>query len=100
MTGERSIKIAEDAALLELIESIVVIDTEGTNIFIGTLVRVARDCLVLEDADVHDCQEGYSGKEQYIINARTVGFTPNREKVYVPINKIVAISALEDIIMD
>jgi hypothetical protein len=100
MTGERSIRSREDAALLDLVERVVVVDTEGTNIFIGTLARVAGDCLVLEDADVHDCQEGYSGKELYIINARTVGFTPNREKVYVPINKIIAISALDDIIID
>ncbi|NLE28942.1 MAG: hypothetical protein GX629_04640 [Phycisphaerae bacterium] len=100
MTSERSIKNIEETALSELIETVVVVDTESTTIFIGTLVRVARDCLVLEDADVHDCEQGYSGKELYVVNARMHGFTPNREKVYIPMHKIIAISVLDDIIVE
>jgi hypothetical protein len=100
MTDERDIAGIEEAALMELIGCVVVVDTETKLVFIGTLVRVAKDCLVLAEADVHDCEQGYSGKELYVVNARNTGFTANRKKVYISMNKIVAISALDDIIVD
>jgi small nuclear ribonucleoprotein (snRNP)-like protein len=90
----------EDCALRDLIDQTVVVDTKGTMVFIGRLVRVAGDCVVLEDADTHDCEQGYSGKELYVINACNFGVRPNRQKVYVPRQSIVAISALDDIIVD
>jgi hypothetical protein len=93
-------KRERDYALDELIDKVVVVDTDGTMVFIGRLTRVASDCVVLEEADVHDCEQGYSGKELYVINACNFGFTPNRQKVYVPRRNIVAISALDDIITD
>jgi len=90
----------KEYALTTLIDQMVVVDTRGSMIFIGRLTRVARDCLVLEEADVHDCEDGYSGKELYVINARQIGIRPNRRRVYVPRHNIIAISALDDIIVD
>ena len=90
----------EDVALDELIGRMIVVDTKGTMIFIGRLLRVAGDCVVLEEADAHDCEHGYSGKELYVINACNFGVRANRQKVYVPRQSIVAISALDDIIVD
>jgi ribosomal protein L13 len=89
-----------DCALDDMIDKVVVVDTDGTMVFIGRLARVASDCVVLEEADAHDCEQGYSGKELYVINVCNIGFTPNRRKVYVPRRNIIAISALEDIIVD
>jgi hypothetical protein len=89
-----------DCALDELIDKVVVIDTDGTMVFIGRLTRVASDSVVLEEADAHDCEQGYSGKELYVINACNFGIHPNRQKVYVPRRNIIAISALDDIIVD
>lgn len=100
MTYERDITNLDDSALMELIGRVVVADVQGAIVFIGTLIRVARDSVVLEKADVHDCEQSYSGKELYVVNARTAGFTPNRKKVYISMNKIVAISAMDDIIVD
>jgi hypothetical protein len=87
-------------AMTDLIDRMIVIDTRGTMIAIGRLVRIASDCLVLEDADVHDSQEGYSNKELYDINACKFGVRPNRQKVYIPKRNVIAISAIEDFITD
>jgi hypothetical protein len=94
------IKNIDDVALMELIGRVVVVDVQEAIIFIGTLIRVARDSVVLENADVHDCEQGYSSKELYVVNAKNAGFTANRKKVYISMHKIVAISALDDIIVD
>lgn len=92
--------MAKDRALAELIDRMIVVDTKGSMIVIGRLVRIASDCLVLEDADAHDREEGYSSKEQYVINASQVGVRANRQKVYIPRHNIIAISALDDFIVD
>ncbi len=84
----------------DLLDREIVIDTKSSMIAIGRLARIAPDCLVLVDADVHDSEEGYSSKELYVINARKVGTRPNRQKVYIPKHNILAISALEDFIVD
>lgn len=89
-----------DVALADLLDQIIVIDTKSTTLAIGRLVRIADDCLVLEDADLHDREEGYSSKELYVINVRKFGVRPNREKVYIPRDTIIAVSALDDFIVD
>jgi hypothetical protein len=90
----------KEKALADLLEKNIVIDTKGSMIAIGRLVRIASDCLVLDDADVHDREEGYSSKELYVLNARKSGIQPSRKKVYIPNQNILAVSALEDFIAD
>jgi len=90
----------DDQALTDLLDQVIVIDTKGSMVTIGRLVRIAGDCLVLEDADVHDREEGYSSKELYVINATKFGVRPNRRKVYIPRESVVAVSALDDFIAD
>jgi len=89
-----------DQALTDLLGEVVVIDTQGPMLIIGRLVRIASDCYVLEDADVHDRDEGHSGKELYVINACKYGFRTNRQRVYVPRRNVVAISAIADVVTD
>jgi len=84
----------------ELRNQVIVIDTSGSIIVLGRLMKIASDCLVLQDADVHDCQEGYSSKELYVINALKYGIRPNRKKVYIPKSTVTAVSAIEDFIID
>jgi len=84
----------------ELIGKQVVLDTQGPLVILGTLQRVTSDCFVLSDADVHDCTEGHSGKELYVINARKFGLRSNREKAYVRRDEVVSVSPLESVITD
>ncbi len=84
----------------DLIDKDVVLDTSGPTICIGRLVKVTADCYVLEDADVHDCTEGHSGKEEYAIETKQHGKKINRKKTYIPKQTVTAISTLEDIVTD
>ncbi len=87
-------------AMADLLDQMIVIDTRGPMVVIGRLVRISSDSLVLQDADVHDSDEGYSSKELYVINACKFGVRANRRKVYIPRSNVVAISMLEDFIVD
>ena len=87
-------------ALTELLGRVIVIDTKSSLVAIGKLTRIAADCLVLEEVDVHDREEGYSSKELYVINACKFGIRANRQKAYIPRDTIIAVSALEDFVVD
>lgn len=89
-----------DQAVHDLLGRQVVIDTQSPAVIIGRLIRIAGDCYVLEDADLYDRGEGHSGKELYTINAAKYGVRVNRRRTYVPRDKAVALSALEDIVTD
>ena len=52
-----------------LIDRRVVLDTSGTMIYIGKLVRIRDAGYWLADADVHDRSDGHSTKEQYVNEA-------------------------------
>lgn len=87
-------------AITDLLDQIVVLDMQGTMIVIGRLVRIAVDAYVVEDADLHDCHEGHSGKELYVLNACKFGLRANRRKVYIPRRDVVAMSALDDVVTE
>ena len=75
----------------------VVLDTKSTYVCVGSLRALEGGFFVLEDADVHDCSQGRSGKELYILDAKRVGIVPNRERVLVRESEVVSVSALEDV---
>jgi hypothetical protein len=89
-----------DEVLSELVGQAVVMDLAGSTIVIGRLVRIGSDCYVLDDADLHDCEEGASGKELYAINVRKYELKSNRRRVYVLRKNVLAVSALDDVITD
>jgi len=64
------------------------------------VVRIAADCYVLDDADLHDSREGHSSKELYVINAKKVGLRPNRRRTYILRHHVLTVSALDDVITD
>ncbi len=82
----------------ELIGKIVVVDTDSSMIAIGRLNSVDSDSIMLEDVDFHDRSDAHSSKELYIINIKKLGVKPNRKKVYILRERIVAISELDDFI--
>ena len=88
------------SSLAELIGRQVVVDTQGPTVILGTLVQIADDCFVLEDADVHDRDEGHSSKELYVINAAKLGIRANRRKAYVAGQFVVSVSLLDDVVIE
>ena len=78
----------------------VVFDTGTPIIYIGTLVDVTDNTLVLVDADMHDCRLGHANPEEYVAKTHTVGVHVNRRRVVVMRRSVISISRLADIVND
>jgi len=80
----------------------VVLDTQGSFLFIGNLVAWDGRGYWLDDADVHDCSEGHASKEEYVNIARELDRQGsrhiNRRRVFVERRSIICVSALEDVV--
>ena len=76
---------------------IVILDTPGPLIYIGTLGDLHAEVLLLHEADVHDMTDSGSTKEYYIAQTRELGVRSNRAKVMVRREIIASISLLEDV---
>ena len=75
----------------------IVIDTDSSFIMLGTLVRIDRDYLTLEDADVHDTNDASSTKDQYVMQAHKLGLRSNRGGARIRLARVVSISLFSDV---
>ena len=83
--------------LSEFIGQIVVLDTQGPLIYLGTLTHVLPHHILLTDADVHDSNDSRATKDLYLIEARDLGVRMNRKRVMVAAAQIASASLLSDI---
>jgi small nuclear ribonucleoprotein (snRNP)-like protein len=81
-----------------LVGQIVVVDTNTSFVYLGTLARVEDHFVVLSDVDAHDRNESSSTKEQYVMEAKRFGVKPNRKEVSVRKSLVVSVSRLDDVI--
>ena len=81
-----------------LVGKVVVVDTDSRFVYLGTLDRVEEHFLVLKDVDAHERGESPSTKEQYIMDAKKFGVTPNRKEVSIRKALVVSVSRLDDIL--
>jgi hypothetical protein len=89
-----------ESPLGELLGRIVVLDTAGPVVYIGTLRTIHSEGFWLDDADVHNCDEGHAPKEQYVLESRIHGVRVNRNRVCVLRNAVMSLSALDDAVAD
>ena len=89
---------AETDGLNALIGEQVVVDVKGRYVYLGTLQGVARDSLVLQDADVHACDDSQSTNEFYILEAKKNGVRANRKRVFVMRSEILSVSRIQDVV--
>lgn len=82
----------------EFIGQDVVIDVEAQYVFLGRLAEVNSDWVVLKQADVHDLRDSKTTRELYVLDSRTDGIRVNRKKVKLPVEQVVSVSLLEDVI--
>ncbi len=78
----------------------VVLDTQGTILYLGRLADIDETGFRLVDADVHDCTEGHAGKELYVIEAAHYGIRVNRKEVFVFRSSVLSMSAMDDIVTE
>ena len=84
--------------LTHLIGNRVVLDTDGSILYLGTLEALTSEGFWLTEADVHDRGEGHMNKELYVIEAKKQGICANRQRVLVMRSVVMSISALDDIV--
>ena len=97
-SDERTASDRANAHPLELLSGkIVVLDTQGPLIYIGTLERVSGPFVVLVDADVHDTNDSRATKDLYLVETRDLGVRVNRKRVVVMLGQIASVSLLEDV---
>lgn len=75
----------------------VVVDTDSSFVYLGTLVEVNDRFVVLRDVDAHDSRETPTTKEKYVMEAKRFGIRANRKEVAVRIDKVVSLALLADI---
>jgi small nuclear ribonucleoprotein (snRNP)-like protein len=88
----------DNAGWAVLVGQTVVVDTDSTYVYLGTLAEVQDHFVVLKDADVHDRRESPSTKEQYIMEAKRFGVKANRKDVKVRKAMVVSVSRLDDVL--
>ncbi|HVX83316.1 MAG TPA: hypothetical protein VH253_00725 [Phycisphaerae bacterium] len=86
-----------DDVLHALVGSVVVLDTQGPLLYVGTLQRVAAGLLHLAHADVHDVNDSRASKDLYLVETRDLGVRVNRAAVIVMRSQVASVSLLADV---
>ncbi|GAB4148572.1 MAG: hypothetical protein Tsb009_22450 [Planctomycetaceae bacterium] len=89
--------MSTDPLLAELIGQPVVLDVASRYVYLGTLAERGEHYFILANADVHDLRDTSTTRELYVIEAKRHGIHPNREKVFVRVDEVVSLSALDDV---
>jgi small nuclear ribonucleoprotein (snRNP)-like protein len=76
----------------------VIIDTNSSYIYMGTLKSSDDSFVTLSDVDVHDNRESASTKEQYINQTRKNGIHKNRNEVIIRKEQVISFSRMDDVI--
>jgi hypothetical protein len=76
----------------------IVLDTQGTLIYIGTLREIGPVALILDNADVHDTNDSRATKDLYILESRALGVRINRAVVVVMRSHVASVSFLRDVV--
>jgi hypothetical protein len=91
-----------DALEIEPLEpflgQIVVLDTQGPLLYIGTLQRISPSVVLLSEADVHDTNDSRASKDLYLVETRDLGVRANRSLVVVMRQQIASVSLLKDVV--
>lgn len=78
----------------------VVLDTAGPVVYLGRLKACNEQGFWLENADLHNVQEGHATREQYIAESSRDGIRVNRARVFVFRHAVISVSPLSDVVAD
>jgi hypothetical protein len=84
--------------LERFVGQVVVLDTQGPLIFIGTLERATGGTLLLVDADVHDTNDSRASKDLYVVETRDLGVRVNRRAAVVMRHQVASVSLLREVV--
>ncbi len=84
----------------EYLNQKVVVDLSSLFVCLGKLTRVDEHFLELKNADLHDLRDTDTTRERYVVDARATGVKRNRRRVLVVRAEMVAITRLDDVIVE
>jgi hypothetical protein len=85
-------------ALERFVGQVVVLDTQGPLIYIGTLERATAGTFLLVDADVHDTNDSRASKDLYLVETRDLGVRVNRKAALVMRHQVASVSLLREVV--
>ena len=80
------------------VQQVVVLDTQGPLVYVGTLQRLTPVALVLAEADVHDTNDSRASKDLYLVETRELGVRTNRKQVLVMRRQVASVSLLREVV--
>ena len=89
---------APGATVRAMMGKVVVLDTRGPFVYIGTLDACDEMTFTLSEVDVHDMRQTNSSTDHYLVETRKHGLRINRRQVTVLAREVVSLSTLEDIV--
>jgi hypothetical protein len=87
-----------DDGMERFVGQVVVLDTQGPLIYIGTLQRATEGTLLLVDADVHDTNDSRASKDLYLAETRDLGVRVNRKTALVMRHQVASVSLLAEVV--
>ena len=84
--------------LEELVGQEVIVDLRSPFVCLGTLLRINDQFLELGNADFHDLRDSQTNRENYVAAARSSEIIPNRKKVLIVRDDVVAVARLQDVL--
>jgi hypothetical protein len=90
--------VPDTEALTLFLGQVVVLDTQGPLLYVGTLREITPSALLLAEADVHDTNDSRASKDLYLVETRDLGVRVNRSLVLVMRQQIASISLLRDVV--
>lgn len=88
---------SEGDPLEAYVSRVVVLDTQGPLMYLGTLRQVLPGHVVLTEADVHDTNDSRASKDLYLVETRDLGVRVNRARVVVARSQIASVSLLAEV---
>ncbi len=83
-----------------LVGQLVVLDTAGPLVYLGTLEAVTAEGFWLRDADIHNRTDGHATNELYVLDAKREGIRVNRRQVLVLRPTVASVSPLAAVAAD
>jgi len=87
-----------DGAWRKYVGKVVVVDTNSSFVYLGTLAKVSDHFVLLTDVDAHDRHETPSTKERYILDSKRHGVRANRKEVSIRKEMVISLSLLDDVV--
>jgi len=84
--------------LAAFIDDIVIAEIGDGFTVLGTINSIAPTFIEFRDADLHNQHEANSNRDVYALENKQLGVRPNRKKLFIPRDRLIALARLQDVV--